>query len=358
MSFRAAPTLSAAAVLMDKFADDLKIDEFLSDISERAVAVYARDIGSEESEEPSPVDKLLANGPWLLTKRGNKSSRSSKRGVADTTGRVETVEEFLGVKGKNKAAALAVLKQRAIGVESLSSHSGTNVVAWLGWREAIEGYAKDHPGFDFAEMFHSSKSFRDIVRSADLSIQSCDFQKSWAMLCDKKHPSDEELEKGHKDYLAKISAVPSRQEEVTNEETLSYIQVEARRTAQLFFRIAGREPSPEAKKENDFSKESAITGNMLEIAITKLANKNPKLKMTPQLAQLVDNIYVATDASVCKPAHLMEPQRRRERGNEVEIPVAKLLTSRFHAETRGEPGQVVINPQKYVRALAVGGREE
>lgn len=331
-AFKTTTNLASANDNLTELCNFPSIDEFLTAISNRAVDVYARDIGSEDSKEPSPVDKLLANGPWLFTKRGNKSSRSSKRGVADATGQVETVEEFLGIVEKDKASALAVLRQRAIGVESLSSHSGTNVVAWLGWREAIEGFAAENPDFDLTEMFHVSKSFRDIVRSADLSIQSCDFDKSWSMLCGAEDiPDQGVLEELHVSYLKKVKTSQGKAS-ISNEEVLGYIQIESQRTEQLFLDIAKRVPSPEAKLENDLNKESAVTGNVLERAVTKLANKNPKIKLTNQLSSLIDGGYVATDTGLCKPAHLMEPQRRRDLEHEFTIPVCDRITRSFDTQ--------------------------
>ncbi len=305
---------------------DYEINDVIDDISEKCVKIYTRDIGDEDSDKASPVDKLLINGPWLFTKRGNKSSRASKRGVAEGGETIETVLQALGIKdGASKEDVLRILKQRAIGVESLSSHSGTNVVSWLGLSESIREFREEHPEIDLKELFHVSKSFRDIIRSAEMSVKSCYFKKSWEMLCPEvdEIPDDELRKALHASYMEKITS--GREDEISNYETLAYIQEEAIQSIELFTEIAGHELSPNAHQEIEFNRESIATSSKVQRKLNNLFNKDPSIEVTESVQRLTDTTYIGVDAGAAKSPKLMEPQRERDVSREVAIPLAEKM---------------------------------
>ncbi len=352
---------------------------FLDAISEKACEVYSRDIGSEDSKDLSPADKLLASGPWQSTGRGKKASRPAKRGVADAgdAGGISSIGSFVG---KNPR----ILNQRAIGSESISSHFGANLIAWLGWREAVgsvvaarfpEGQAA---GGEFLQkMFATSKSFRDLLRSADMSVDACNFDKSWKMLGADEQPTQAEID----DYHAKYHDL-ARQEgglaEVESHITLGYLQKESQLTSELFKAIAGHELSPHSHVEHELSKAECAAGIKLETALTRLANLHPESLMTDQYCALVDNTYTATDC-IDKAAKLMEPQRQRRKGVDFNkpLPTAARFTGfakycNAQADTRGavttshggaaaelvEVSPATLDAQKFLEAMPGALAEE
>ena len=294
----------------------------LTEISKYAVAEYKKHIGCEQSAQSgisSPVDKLLdAIGPWYFTKMGNVSSRANKRGQEE---KEEKDKTFLELKGENPK----VLAQRAIGVESVSTHSGTSAVAFLGWKNSIykhfgvEG-EKNISQIDqnksnrIQELFCCSKSFRDLMRSAEMTIAQTDYEKAWSMLRENLsqngcyRPSENQIKILHDSYVDKIDNNP---ELITQEEVLGFLDLQASQTKELIKLIAGgRSTCPEfSSEEKIFKKECQVATN-LEAAVTKYGNEKPDAIITRQMRDIMKSTYAATDCDA-KPGLLMEPLRLR-----------------------------------------------
>ncbi len=296
----------------------------LTAISANAVAEYKKHIGSEDralAGISSPVDKLLnVIGPWYFTKMGNVSSRGNVRGKDE----VQKDKTFGELKGKDPK----VLAQRAIGVESVSTHSGTGAVAFLGWRNAVFQFLEIDIKADVSQMnqdganklqelFCCSKSFRDLMRSAEMTIAQTDYEEAWSALYEeplgkddngtlKFRPRPDYIKKLNDQYVEKIESNP---DSITPEETLAYLDYQASQTKQLIQIIAGnRSTCPEFANQEVIFKNKCQVATNIKAATTRFGNGHLDCVITKDLRDVMKATYVATDCDA-KPGLLMEPHR-------------------------------------------------
>ncbi len=310
---------------------------------DRAVEYY-----EEVRDVTGPINRLFANGCWTSTKMGNASSRSSVRGAADQGGKAHTVESIKGAKPN------ILLDQRAIGAEKLCAHSGTNLISWFTWGKALQDL-KDNPQHcSLNEMYQANKSMRDYMRSAAMSLYMTDFDTSWNMMVGTARPSDALISDHARNYEDKTKT--GCQAEITPAETMSYIEVEAQKTAKLVYEtmtgkeaVAGfdlLEKWPETRKEIDNRKKQSKMANVMQAVLTDLANENPQEELDPALFELFKATYVANDTAVNAPISMMLSLTRKRTdlalSDEKEIP----LLASFRELEKLNAG-AVVSPGQY-----------
>lgn len=281
-----------------------KAEDYACDI---AMAVYEEEILPKNG----PINILFQNGCWTSTKIGNVSSRSSVRGVSDNSAERLTVGQ---VKGANNV----LLDQRAIGAEKLCAHTGTNLISWFGWAEALRSLkekAQEGKFCSLNEMYKGSKSMRDYMRSAATSLYMTDFGLAWQMMIGKERPSQVDIMYNAASYQLKTIPGQPEKQEPTIEETLSYIEIEAQNTKALIYEtMTGKavidpqsdkfnimEKWPELKKEIDNRKKYTRFGNVTQAILTDLANKNPEAVLDKTLFACFKDAYSGADTTAGAP---------------------------------------------------------
>lgn len=286
----------------------------------------ARDVYEQLHDDNSAINKLFENACWLSTKENNMSSRASVRGKVEEAAKQKTIGE---VKGKKNI----LLKQRAIGAEKICAHSGTNFISWFTWADGLQA-AKDK-GVVLHDVYRGSKSFRDYMRSAAISLYMTDFSTSWQMMIGKEKPSDEQIANLAQAYKDKVQ----NNQPVANEETLAFIESEAKRTEELVFEaIYGRakqagedllsEKWPEIKAEIDYSNENSTFARTAEIMVTQHVNEFPQEIYDDLTKAVVRNAYCGIDSRNTPLGVMLALTKERSKSptkdNQTEIP---LLTS-------------------------------
>lgn len=267
-------------------------------VCEKAMKVYEQVLDAK-----GPINRLFKNACWLSTKANNKSSRASVRGFADAAPELKTLEQVMGKREKN-----ILLDQRAIGAEKLCAHSGTNLISWFGWADGLQA-AKHENVMTLNEIYRGSKSFRDYMRSAALSLYMTDFSVSWNMMIGRERPEIEELEELLDSYNEKISAGQS--DLITNEETLAFVESEAFRTMKLVGEaIYGRTIErgeellskwPDVKEEIDYRKQNCVFAHAMQSVITNISHANPKEIFDEDLEAATSVAFCAVEPSINTP---------------------------------------------------------
>ena len=273
-------------------------DSLIREISDRAVGDFKKHIGEETSKTESPIVKLYKNASWLFTMTGNCSSRPGVRGADG--GEPKTIEEAKGAK-------TSLLLQRAIGVEKICAHSATNLISWFGWRSGLQDM--EDKNFDLNKLYAASKTFRDYMRSAAISLYMTNFETSWRMMIGKERPYEVRIKTLDALYQEKMDS--GRQAEITNEETLSFLECEAERTKALIYKaITGKEAEGDydimeqfsiLKAEVDVREKNCSFSEFLEAIISNIANKKPKEELDESLLRMVKTVYCGSDISCGAP---------------------------------------------------------
>jgi len=312
----------------------------------------------EVRDSDGPINRLFANGCWISIKIGNASSRSSVRGIAEQGAEVQTIEQ---IKGKGNV----LLEQRAIGAEKLCAHSGTNLISWFTWGKALQDL-KDNPEHcSLNEMYQANKSMRDYMRSAAISLYMTDFDTSWNMMVGNPRPIQDYVLQYAEVYENKVKT--GREAEITTEETLSYIEVEAKKTAKLIYEtMTGKEASegfdllekwPEMRKEIDNRKKQCKMANVMQAVLTYLANQNPQEELDPALFELFKATYAANDTAVNAPISMMLSLTRKRtdlaKTDDKEIP---LLASFKELERSAAVGAGAVAPSAIVASRVKDSR--
>ena len=132
--------------------------------SDLAIKTYNKYIGEENNQKEKPFDQLISQMPWIFSKQGNNSSRTSIKNQKD----IETKITAEKLKGKNPK----ILQQRAIGVEKLSSISGSNLVSIFGAKELLSTIMNEstkrhrHPN----NFYKTDKTSRDLSHGLAISL--------------------------------------------------------------------------------------------------------------------------------------------------------------------------------------------
>lgn len=276
----------------------------LKKMSDAAIAQYGKHIGSEDSKTPTAIDRLFQKGSWLSAMINNKSSRVGKRGGDDAS---EGLQTILEAKGGGKLGANSLIKQRAITSEKNASLSGTHIISWLGWGDALEQVKNPH------ETYLASKSFRDYMRSASFALYMTDFEMSWRLMFDKEKPSDKDIAAGAKSYQDKM--MQGKSGEITEEEALCYVEEEAFRTKKFIYQaMTGRvaeegfdimEKFPEIKAEIDNRKKSCNLASFVQAKMNYLANNNTSELLDGDTRWLLESCFSAYNNGNSTPLGVM-----------------------------------------------------
>lgn len=291
-------------------------------------------------DKNGPINQLFDNACWVLTKLNNKSSRASVRGIAEGE-KLQTIGQIKGTKN-------TLLDQRAIGVEKICSHNGTNLVSWFGWADGLQALKDEirqgNENYSLHEMYQSCKSMRDYMRSSAISLYTADFDVSWNMMLGQPRPDKDQINRYAQSYLAKIQY--NKSAEIDPIETMAFIESEAERTAKLIYEaMTGKEAGPdfkfgdlmerwpETKKEIDNRAKQCKMGRVMEALITNLSNKNPSVEVNKNLFSAYENIYCGVDTAVNAPISMMLSLTRKrtqqaEQEKHEEIPLAKALSAK------------------------------
>lgn len=218
------------------------------------------------------VNELFKDGPWVLIKYGNSSSRASKRG--------DKLPPRAGKTAQDVCADGTRLfrKQRAIGTERLGAHSSTQ---WLSLLAVVDGLLEIEKQGDnvLAAMYNGSKSERDDARVTAIALAMTNFSNAWNMLCGRDEPTLDELKNLKEEFDEKYrnkkidGPLLGEMQEHKNQCTLAYFHYQCLELARVLY----KELKFDAKKpgSGELVVEVGEGDNLKQVKVSDILN-NPK----------------------------------------------------------------------------------
>jgi len=261
----------------------------------------SREAYSRYTANPS-FNELLENGPWVSVKLGNLSSRPSKRD-GDSYDSDCTPQEIKGNKPK-------LLDNRAITVERMATHSGTQLVSILGEKEGLlalvhKGEVSEcYTGSSLRYVYEGNKLERDSMRNTAIAIYMQDFANAWRMLIGVERPADSDIETLSQKFLHSFE-----EKENLPEVTLAFIERYSWDIACLIYTAITGTPPKEGMKSSDVLKHCwpdladqmdsrerlSEFARFIEAKLTHQMNEYTDVRLTERQTRIIQSIYAAAD---------------------------------------------------------------